>query len=407
MSAQIWNIDYNGITWPEARTSNQSQNEYMSWIEIDIGLTTNTLNFTVAHEFSHAVQFSYSYHSAERWIHENTSQWMGHIMYPNHIFYIGAAHLPLLLPQLKISYGFQNDDYWYGGGLWIQFLTEWKDGLIAKRLWQRMGDVNLSLGVKTFQDIQAILENSYNSSFNEALKQYAIWRYFTGRYANTSFFSNANRLILVDNAPYTYSISTYPLLETTIVPNDRTLSGPGGTSFIEFRNGAGTITIGFDGTDGYQWDAFVIEYRPPGNPINIHSISLNSQNRGEISLPWGNTHWFVLVPVVMDTRSTASSLNFTTWANIDTRVPITFKNQIGEENAGGSLLLDNTDNVPSGQSRMLNEGSNHIVQTNEERFPRIDSNYKHHNWKAVNSKFKLVDYFTIPTLLNKLKVKRI
>jgi len=71
---------------------------------------------------------------------------------------------------------------------------------------------------------------------------------------------------------------------------------------------------------------------------------------------------------------------------------VTFTNRIGTTNAGGSLLVDNSVIVQSGNSLSFSDKNSHPVKTQNERF----STYKHHNWNGDVTKFHLNTSFNSP-----------
>lgn len=104
------------------------------------------------------------------------------------------------------------------------FLVEWtNDEDIIRIIWQRMGqnpDENI------MNDIDFILSQPfYEKSLILALKEYAIWRYFTGQRANLTSLK--------------YSFPTAKTKDNVSYPTGNiyfdTMGGLGGTNFIVFK----------------------------------------------------------------------------------------------------------------------------------------------------------------------------
>src|SRR6185503_14011030 len=62
-----------------------------------------------------------------------------------------------------------------------------------------------------------------------------------------------------------------------------------GANFIDFTGASGSITVSFDGTDGYAWRAYVIATPP---------VALNSGSAGSITVDGMGSRWSKLTLVV-------------------------------------------------------------------------------------------------------------
>ncbi|RJQ59597.1 MAG: T9SS C-terminal target domain-containing protein [Stygiobacter sp.] len=94
-----------------------------------------------------------------------------------------------------------------------------------------------------------------------------------------------------------------------------------------------------------------------------------------------------------------TSTTWSTWVgmiNMTLNIPIQFSNLVSTQNAGGSLTVNSSTSVTSGQSLSVLQGDN-TVKTNNERFVNWNSSgltYKHNNWNSVTAEKFLSHGFT-------------
>ncbi len=362
---------------------------------IDIVHHPERLPFTVAHEFNHGCQLSYS-RRVPPWFTEATATWITQTVFP----YTGAFYLyyvdTLLTCPLQSTF-FKITDAGdrlreYGQALFCDLLIQWtQDSLVMRKIWDESARTN-SADILT--SINTVLSSSNPAlSLNEALRQYAIWRNFTSKRADNYHFKNADSLY--KKYPYVISYTaTSPSRFSYPVSFDSTVekpSGPGGCRIFGFQPSGSSLTVRFDGQDGFNWDVYIIGMKRP-QPSPVGRLSLDANARGDTTVYWANADSFAVVVVVTDTASNAKNLNFSMSATVGSSVA--FSNSVHGVNSGGKFLLDETDTVNSGHSRSLNQGSPHRVQTLNERFVS-DSVYKHHDWNGVASRKALRDTFVV------------
>ncbi len=139
-----------GYAQPE--TQIPGTNKYSSFIVITnlIGLGNNPprpltdeeLKVTVAHEFNHALQFSYngSRTYTDGWFYENTATWIEEIQYPAINEWITfflqdpTKDSPLNKPHLNIDATSSN--YAYSGALFCHMLSRWFNNQLIRDIWQ-------------------------------------------------------------------------------------------------------------------------------------------------------------------------------------------------------------------------------------------------------------------------------
>jgi hypothetical protein len=304
-----------GYCQPEGEGPDPEQDDYTSHIVIATGLGTGLAQVTVAHEFNHACQFSYSASEAGFW-YENCAVWMEDMVYDRVNDYINYISIdwdnPIYWPELPITTA--NGEYEYGAAPWVFYLTErHADDDIPRRIWERNGLVS---GNETVNDIDFILSAYYGSSFHEALKEYAVWRYFVGSNDDGQHFSEGS--LWIDPyiaAPHIHN--SYP------AQGSQGSRAPDyyGTNFIQFHppggGGQEGLNITFDGQDGRMWAALVA-FDPGTDAVEI---GLTGGQAGAISVDWGNAEAIVLVPVVLSSSGRSLSYAYSASQGSDTAPP--------------------------------------------------------------------------------------
>ncbi len=363
--------------------------------KIDNNIThPNHLPLLVAHEFFHGCQYSYPRKTAS-WFIEASAQWITQNVFP-YTFNVYSAVInsqadgPLRGMWNKLSNSSTGNKY--GQSWYCDFLIQWThDSLVIKKIWTKRGETNT---FDLFPDINTVLSTNYFLDMWESFRQYAIWRNFVNARADTFHFKNAATAYVYPPKIYSFAQSgaevgfNYPGGFDTLTWKP---SGPGGCRIYGFQPSGNSLTVTFDGQDGWKWEAYMIGMKRP-LPSVVSKMTLDANSRGDTTVYWANADSFAIVIVEMDTASNANNLNFSLYATVG--LPVTFSNRVHGSEAGGKLLLDNIDTVSSGQSRSLTQGSSHIVRTLNERFT-TDSTYKHHDWRGINSKSRLVDTFQV------------
>ncbi len=273
-----------------------------SWIGIDNQLGMgNFLKIVASHEFSHASQFRYSAREMQ-FIYENTAVWMEDVCYESindYIGYLSTSPNPLGNPDYPIT-STQNL-YLYAGGIWFMFLEDYYDIDCPRRVWEMMGEVP---GQNTLFGTDSVLRVYYSSSLREALKYYGLWRYFVGPRADTVNYFKEGHLW-----PSPYLLRTHYEYPNWGSEDPRPPFAPGGTDFIQLRNGGGKLFITFNGEDRYKWRFWVVGYKPI-NP-NLFELTLDSvSSAGRDSFNWREEDHFALIPVVCDWEYLSGALIF-------------------------------------------------------------------------------------------------
>jgi len=300
-----------GYCAPESYYPNPYPDGATSYIGIDNNLSFRDLRIVCAHEFNHASQNRYSYLEGNWW-QENCATWMEDVCYDEinqYLDYFNWSIDPLDSPHKPITC--DEDLYEYAGCLWPMFLAE-RYGINCPRIaWVKMGEIS---GENTISGINSALAN-FSANLTNALKEYGVWRYFTGSRADTTYhFSESN---LMPTSRILRSHSSYPASgdQGSYAP-----SGPGGTNYIQFSSGGTNYlrTI-FDGQDSYLWSASAIGYKAP--PSDTYEFILNyPQARGFRTVPFSTHSHIALVTTVSQWESPANNLNFAYNCSLKTMV---------------------------------------------------------------------------------------
>ncbi|UCE19539.1 MAG: dockerin type I repeat-containing protein [Gemmatimonadota bacterium] len=319
----IKNIKVYGYVSPEQEGPDPDQEDWTSYIVVTNEAKSSQYKKIVAHEFNHACEISYSWSEHFFWL-ENCANWMAYTVYSELLesftMTTSGNENPLSNPWLSITALYNR--YMYSGCAWVFFLTErYSDIDLPRRIWVRN---STNWGEHTIADIDYVLAASYGSSFNQALKEYCIWRYFTGPNDDGQHFSFGGNWV---NGPYikpSHIHSTYPASGDE---GDHPLDFYG-TSFIQFdypeAEGQRGLSITFDGQDGYDWAAMVAFY--PGTEFT--EIQLDGDGAGTMAVSWEDYDRIVLIPVVLSSEGTG--LTFTYSASQTDDLPCPTMERIAE-----------------------------------------------------------------------------
>ena len=277
-----------GYTVPEKPGPDPYQEEATSYIVISNDLSHDQARITVAHELNHACQLSYSYNEDSWWM-ENCAVWMEDVVYDDvnrYVEFFSSYPNPLSNPDRSISC--EEQLYEYAGGIWPAFLAEFYDLDVPRKAWEKQG---IHHGNHTLSDLDFILSEHYSSSLDEALREYGIWRYFTGPRHDPYHFSESYlwppSFVLRSHHDYPDSGTGDPE-----PPDSR-----GGTNFIELYPQGGALMLTFNGAEGCGWSVTLIGYRT-GEPPREFPMNLHAGNAGCDSFPFSDFQYLLLVPTV-------------------------------------------------------------------------------------------------------------
>lgn len=409
-SYQIYILDEynrsNQSAWGETVPENipvapNQPNTTLSWVQIQKDSIWRPypkyeqLKAVVAHELHHAVQMSYripskSTDGGELWFHENTSTYMERAVYPSNttfLYRFTYGSDPISLPHFPILSIYSR--YQYGGCLWPRFLDERYGLETVRHVWEILA------GLASFDPLGAIdstLRQSYSTDIVSALREYAVWRYFTGTRADTNHFSIAD---LLPTAPIRRLHTSYPASGDQYPDIDY----PGGTNYIAFSPGSGSFDVSFDGQDGHTWAASLVGVVSAGQPA-VTEVSLNANGFGSASMQWSGKSQIVLAPIVYEKPEQGSAVFSYCTGIITSPTAITFQNRRHELPTSGALMtLNAQDTIAAWGNRTLQVGSAHSLTEWTERFS-ADSLYKHHHWNTSVALNKLNRQYTVEQSLD-------
>lgn len=279
-----------GATYPEYGYSTPYPDGVCSHIRLSKAYSGGDLQVTIAHEFNHACQMRYSDNEGTWWM-ENCATWMEDNCYNNdnyYIDYLSSSPNPLDSPHLSITTG--TNLYWYAGAIWPKYLSDCFGVDCVRQIWVYQGQ---TAGQNTLSGMDYVLSSQYSSSLVSALKQYAVWRYFTGSRADTvHYYKEGN---LYPTVHITQNNTSYPVSGTQL---NYSLNNPGGAGYVQFSNGGGKIFIDFNAQSVYRWACLVVGYRP-NNLSTVTELALNSSGAGSDSFTWLPYDHFALIPVAV------------------------------------------------------------------------------------------------------------
>ncbi|BDQ03916.1 T9SS type A sorting domain-containing protein [Ignavibacterium sp.] len=375
----------------KAEFNNSWTNEWApSFIEIrnnlEDGDNNGELRIVVAHEFSHATQFAYTYRDGypnNFWFYENCATYFGEYIYGFEIYqyfqnFWGVD--PLNDPELRIdTQGRGIGLYPYAGFIWPMFLVEWtNDNDIIRDIWERMGQ---NPGENIMSDIDFILSQPiHEKSLTLALTEYAVWRYFTGERADQNTLKRLFPTAKIKN------YNSYPTGNKSF----DSMGGLGGVNYITFSGNYEVLNIIMNGEDNIEWKALYIVDNGYNN-FTKHIFPINSYGDGSIEVIKREINKIVLIPICLTPGRNGGQGYFS--ASVSAKRAVKFSNSYSQLNLGGQLLLNNNDVINSGDFRILSYNT-YSVKTKNERFIMSELK-KHNNWNNNLSLYYLIRDFDV------------
>lgn len=231
---------------------------------------TGVIKITAAHEFFHAIQFSYPtiddwFSRENHWWIEATATWMEEAVYDDVNAYYPRVRSWLKAPWLSLK---NSGDHEYGDALFIIFLTDvhLKDKDFVKHVWE-----NIDSGIKA---IDNVLMDTYNKEdFVFAFKEFVA--------LNVSLNIVPSNNGYEEGAQYG-TLTVTKLHEQYPVPSI-SISGESapyelGANYIQFLphdNRDNSLIIEFDGEDGVNFGTMIVKVRSDGTGFESEEISLD------------------------------------------------------------------------------------------------------------------------------------
>lgn len=173
----IKNIPYMGYATHsgEHKPPDSTQNASASHVVISNSLSSNHIKVTVAHEFKHAIQFTYDY-TEPTWYMENCAVFMEEMVYPeinDYMSYLGGGDNPIRKPWWDIRSGAGNL-YWYGGVTWPFYIWQRNEVEAVRRTWEYCSYFNGPNVMSALEDTFS----EYGMTFEQGFMEYGYWRWF-------------------------------------------------------------------------------------------------------------------------------------------------------------------------------------------------------------------------------------
>jgi len=248
-------------------------------------IRSGALKVTQAHEFMHASQFNINVYQSG-WLFESHATWNEDMVY-DHIndwhWYINRF---LRTPDYPIFNRFV-----YGAAFFMHYLSERYGTDVPREIW---------FAARTRTTAEAVRDAAFGGSW-DAMKAFAPAEYLL----DISDFTKDPASIIPD--PRNYIRATHEIYPVFVEVPPSTNREPNrapwglGANFIDFLpNGSGTLSISFDGADGYAWRAFVVASPERGTKPTVIEIGLNTGSAGSITISGFGSKWskVSLVPTI-------------------------------------------------------------------------------------------------------------
>lgn len=240
---------------------------------------SDTMKITAAHEFFHAIQFSYPsinlwFLSDNHWWLEATATWMEEVVYDEVNEYYSRVRSWLNVPWISLKYsGNEYSNHEYGDVLFVLFMTDGYlngDRNFVKYVWE-----NSTGGLKA---IDEVLSNSYGKgNFESAFKEFVSLHALTASgYPERGYKEG----LQFGKVAVTKRHSNYPVPYSEISG----LNAPQelGSNYIHFLpedNNDNSLTIEFNGSKGNNWAAMVVKIRSDGSGYEHEEMWIDSKGK--------------------------------------------------------------------------------------------------------------------------------
>jgi hypothetical protein len=254
---------------------------------------SGALKVTQAHEFMHAIQFAINVYQSG-WLMESHATWAEDAVYDGLNDWHWYIDRFLATPDLPLF-----SRYLYGAAFFQHWLSETYGVDIQRKIW---------MAAKTNTQADAIRITAFGGSW-EPIKNFAPVQYTLGL---SDFTTDATSVIpLPTTLPIRETHVTYPVsvsveASTKKIANDAPWGL--GANFVEFvPAGSGTLTLTFDGADGFAWRALAVATPKNGGSPTIYPITLTAGSAGSLSISGFGTRWskVTLVPTIADREGSA------------------------------------------------------------------------------------------------------
>jgi hypothetical protein len=241
-------------------------------------IRSGALKVTQAHEFMHALQFAINVYGSV-WVMESHATWAEDAVYDGINDWHWYINSFLATPDFPIF-----SRYLYGAAYFQNYLSERYGVDTPRQIWFAM---------RTRSGADAIREVAFGGSW-EAMKLFAPAQYLhdisdftTDRPSVIESIRPLRSLIRASHSSYPVSVVVPP--STNREPN-RAPWGLG-ANFVDFTNASGSLTVSFDGVDGFAWRAYLVATSAKGDKTTILPIALDGGSAGSITVDGMGSRW--------------------------------------------------------------------------------------------------------------------
>ena len=272
------NVEYapvNGFPSGTASAWIVVENDFYGFPPNDVDVTgletirTGALEVTQAHEFMHALQFNLNVYQSG-WLMESHATWAEDAVYDEINDWHWYINRFFATPSLPIF-----NRYVYGSAFFQNWISENYGVNAPRQIWEKAKSMSAADAIKS-----VAFGGSWNPMATFAWDQAALDISDFTTDPTSSIQPNPARLLRTTH-------STYPVDVTIPAATKQTANGAPyglGANYIEFTPGssAGSLTLSFDGTDGYAWRAGAIVFGS-GAP-SVVPITLDGQSAGSVTV---------------------------------------------------------------------------------------------------------------------------
>ena len=229
-----------------------------------------TMMTTAAHEFFHAIQFSYPtidiwYSPDDHWWIEATATWMEEVVYDDANHYYSEVGKWLRNPWLSLKYsGNRYTNHEYGDALFVIFMTDvyLNDRDFVRSVWE-----SDKSGIEAIDDV---LIAKYNLDFDSAFKEFIALNAVADRASTWGGYEEGRQY---GSAAITGSHNSYPL-SFFLISGDNAPQELGSNyiRFLPSDNIDNRLIIEFDGEDGINWAPVIVKVKSDGTGFESYEM---------------------------------------------------------------------------------------------------------------------------------------
>jgi hypothetical protein len=246
---------------------------------------SGALKVTQAHEFMHALQFNINVYGSG-WLMESHATWAEDAVYDGINDWHWYINTFLISPELPIF-----SRYLYGAAYYQNYLSERFGTDVPRQIW---------FAHQTRTAADAIRDVVFGGSW-EGMKAFAPAEYLH----DISDFTT-DRPSVVESIRPLRSLtrathSSYPVAVNVLAATKQVYNfAPWGlgANFVDFTNATGSLTVMFNGADGFAWRAYVVATPRKGGEATTIPIPLDGASAGSITVDGMGNKWSKLTLAV-------------------------------------------------------------------------------------------------------------